>query len=79
MWRSTNKLDGRRRHLILYRFISGAHNFPRMFQTRRECAEFIKEDYGYIAKRADLRREPHGWRMPIPVKVKVSMSGGYRE
>ncbi len=40
------------------------------FNSRRECREYIKEHYGYIATRKDLRTYPHDWRMPIPIKVK---------
>jgi len=43
------------------------------FRTKRDAQEFIRENYGYIARRADLRKEPHGWRMPLPVKVLISV------
>jgi hypothetical protein len=29
--------------------------------------------YGFIADRADLRAEPHGWRMPLPIKLIVAV------
>jgi hypothetical protein len=41
--------------------------------TKREAQEYIKEKYGYIAKRKDLREEPFGWRMPTPIKVKITI------
>jgi len=44
---------------------------PRMFRTRKECRLFIKKYYGYIKKRVDLRAEHHGWKVPMPVKLKV--------
>lgn len=65
LWRSNNRLDGKREHLI-YENLK-----PVLFRTRRECREFIKQKYGYIAERLDLQDEPHGWKMPIPVKVKI--------
>ncbi len=42
-----------------------------LFRTRAECRAWIDEHYGYIRTRADLRAEPHGWRMPRAVKVRV--------
>jgi len=43
-----------------------------LFSTKRECQAFIKDKYGYIATRKDLRSPPHNWRMPKPVKVIIS-------
>lgn len=65
-WHSRNSLDGDRRYIIL-----GNDCLPLLFRTRRECRAFIKEKYGYIADRPDLRAEPHGWQMPQAIKVKV--------
>ena len=45
-----------------------------LFETRREARDFIKEKFGYMATRADLRRHPHGDLMPLPVKVKLSIA-----
>ena len=64
-WHSNNLLDGDSRHIINDNFL------PALFRKRRECREFIKEHYGYIAGRPDLQAEPHGWMMPQAVKVKV--------
>lgn len=66
MWRSTNKLDGERRHLCC------KDRLPVMFATRAEARAFIDREYGYIRHRVDLQVEPHGWRLPVPVRVKVS-------
>lgn len=44
---------------------------PVIFRTKRECQSWIKERYGYIAKRKDLRTAPHHWRMPKAVRVLV--------
>lgn len=66
MWRSKNKLDGVTEHLIFENYS------PALFFTKKEAAEFIKEKFGYIATRKDLRAQPHGWRMPIPVKLKIT-------
>ena len=65
LWRSHCRLDGKREHLI-YESLK-----PVLFRTRRESRDFIKQKYGYIANRTDLQDEPHGWKMPIPVKVKI--------
>lgn len=63
--RSNNSLDGRRE------WISYDNGIPRLFKTKREAAASIKENYTYF-KRADLRLEPHGWLMPIPVRVTIT-------
>jgi hypothetical protein len=47
------------------------NGIPPLFVTKKECNEWIKERFGYIATRSDLRKAPHGWRMPIPVEVVV--------
>ena len=65
MWRSYGRMAGRSRHLM-YKNCD-----PVMFQTRREAREWIKKNYGYVAESPDLQREPHGWKMPVPVKVRV--------
>lgn len=67
-WRSVNRLDGDTRH-----WIYGGDVVPRLFRTRAECREFIEAEFGYIRDREDLRREPHGWRMPRAVMVVVSV------
>ena len=65
LWRSNNRLDGKCEHIIIEKCR------PVLFRTRRESREFIKQKYGYIAERQDLQDEPHGWKIPIPVKVKI--------
>lgn len=42
---------------------------PVMFKTRKEARDFAIEKYGYIKVRDDLRRYPHGWRLPKPVRI----------
>lgn len=69
-WSQTNRLDGHREHLILFDWRT--HRPDRLFNTRRECREWIEQEYGYIRTRSDLRREPHGWRLPQPVRVHVT-------
>lgn len=43
----------------------------KVFDTKRECKAFIDETWGYIKTRPDLRRAPHFWRLPKPVRVRV--------
>ena len=64
-WRSENKLDGKREHVMYVDCL------PKLFRTRREAVEWIKATHGYIATRSDLRAEPHGWKMPKPIRVKL--------
>lgn len=49
--------------------------FPVLLKTKKECQEWIKERYGYLKTRPHLRRAPHHWRMPRPVKVKLTYEG----
>ena len=44
-----------------------------LFDTRAEARRWADEHYGDIQTRADLRREPHCWRMPWPVRVVVTV------
>lgn len=67
MWHLKNQLDGEEGRLMFRLYL------PVLFVTKKEATQYIKEKYGYIAKRKDLRNEPHGWRMPKPVRVKISM------
>ena len=65
MWHSHNKLEGTVRHLMYQ------HRLPLLFTTRKEAREEARLKWGYIRKRKDLQGEPHGWRVPYPVKVVV--------
>ena len=65
-WVSVNRLDGRREHIIYENCL------PMIFTTRRAAREWADKKYGYIRGRLDLIGEPHGWRVPHPIKVKVS-------
>lgn len=65
-WRSDNKLE----YIIYY---GGSLGCPRLFRTRIEARHYIEEKYGFIRDREDLQIEPHGWKMPIPVKVKIEV------
>lgn len=67
-WRSQCLLDGKEEYLI-----GAGHIPPLLFKTREDCRAHIRIKYGYIATRADLRREPHGWKMPVPIKVTVKI------
>jgi len=72
-WRSVNALDGERRHLIF------ENRIPALFTTRAAARDFAQKRWGYIKDRPDLRREPHCWRMPRPVRVTVCLSEPERE
>lgn len=67
-WYSNNSLDGGRRHIVW------KYGMPLLFFSKKEAAQFIRKEYGYIAKRQDLRREPHGWRVPHPILVNVTIA-----
>ncbi len=78
--RSECQLDGKREHLA-GRFRPNVPEAPlhlagyntMMFKTRATARAFIDVYYGYIRKCPDLRREPHGLKMPVAVKVKVTI------
>ena len=42
-----------------------------LFRTRQQARDFREERFGYLRDRPDLKAEPHGWRMPRVVKVKI--------
>lgn len=43
------------------------------FRTRRECRRFVRERWGYMKDRPDLRDWPHGDLMPKPVKISITV------
>ena len=67
LWRSENKRDGKNEHLIFRDCI------PTIFRSRRQARQQIETEWGYLRTRTDLRAEPHGWKMPIPVKVRIEI------
>lgn len=79
-WQSENLLDGKTQYLMggwgpqisgVPRCFAGYTTM--VFRTRQAARDFIREYYGYIRRRADLRCEPHGWKTPIPVRVTVQV------
>ena len=64
--RRKNRLDGKHEHIE-----NDQNCVPRLFRTKREAAQWIEIKHGYLRNRLDLRREPHGWKMPIPISVTV--------
>lgn len=69
LWRSENRLDGLSEHLVL----DPRGRLPLLFKTRAEARQHIAGHWGYIRHRPDLRAEPHGWRMPLAVRVTASV------
>ena len=43
------------------------------FETRKQAREYIKAQFGYLARRADLRARSHNWRMPVPIKLRITV------
>jgi hypothetical protein len=66
-WHYKNKTDGECREILWENCL------PLLFPTRQLARSYIARRYGYIRYRPDLRREPHGWRIPQAVRVKVSL------
>ena len=69
-WKSENALDGCCEHLMLFGKPPDRY-WPTVFRTRSAARAFREEKYGYIRRRPDLRKEPHGWKFPAIVKVKI--------
>ncbi len=65
LWRSHNRLDGHRANII------NEDCLPVLFRTRREARAYAERKFGYIKTSKDLRQEPHGWKFPRPVRVRV--------
>jgi len=65
IWYSKNRLDG-----VTTRFIYENY-MPVIFRTRKDARKFNELHYGYIKTRKDLRIEPHGWRFPRTIKIKI--------
>lgn len=65
LWVSESELSGRIEHLV------NDNLLPVLFTTRRAARQWIEDHYGYIRDRADLRAEPHGWRVPRAIRVCV--------
>lgn len=70
LWHSKNNIDG------LTQYLLSENCLPVLFKTRREARIWIEGRYGYIKSRSDLRKEPHGWRLPRAVKVSVGEEMG---
>ena len=65
-WNSVCKRDGETRYII---FEGG---MPLVFGTRAQARHWVKEKYGYIRYRPALQEEPHGWRVPRVVRIRIS-------
>lgn len=66
LWHGENKRDGVTEHFIRHDCL------PVLFKTKRQAREYALKCYGYIKTRKDLRVEPHGWRLPRPIRVRVA-------
>ncbi len=66
-WRSENRLDGKYEYIMWQWWTGGG-----LYKTRQEARAALKKEWGYLQNRPDLQREPHGWKMPKVVKVKMS-------
>ena len=67
-WHWKNRLDGARWHWL------NVNCVPALFTTRKQAREHIEKHYGYLRTRPDLKAEPFGWKMPVAVRVTVSLS-----
>ena len=68
VWRSKNKLDGKREHFMF----DGEGNVC-IYKTRKQAREVMEMQWGYIKTRPDLQREPFGWKAPTVRRVTVTV------
>jgi hypothetical protein len=68
LWQSSNILDGDRCHFV--RDVTNCNIM--IFRTRHEARKEIWTRFGYIKDRSDLKSEPHGWKVPKPVRVRLT-------
>ena len=77
LWVSNNRLDGYRSHLMGSAAIAKPEAVSgcklMVFPTRARARRYIEDNYSYIRQRRDLREEPHGWKMPRAVRVRMSV------
>ena len=66
LFRSRNKMGGYRQYIV-----RDKGDFA-MFRTKKAARAYAFETLGYISRRDDLRREPHGWMTPKVVRVTVT-------
>ena len=54
---------------------NGDVNRPELFYYKKDCQAVIDQRYGYLKNRGrpDLRAAPHGWLMPRPIRVRVTI------
>lgn len=69
--RSDNRLDGHREWLE-----GDAKHATRtlLFPSRAAARGHVADKHGYLRNRPDLREEPHGWHMPRPVQVRLTIT-----
>lgn len=75
-WKYNSPLDGKKEYLLGRYYDDNIpctfEGCPRLlFKTRQAARNFIKNKFGYIKNSEDLKKPPHCWRMPFPVKVEV--------
>ena len=75
---SRNALDGSIIHLAGRYYLKPSPQVEgcpvALFKTRTAARKFVADKFGYIRNRADLRGEPHGWKMPTVVRVQVQIA-----
>ena len=68
-WRSASKLNGVTEHIVSLNLL------PVLFKTRKQARRHIEDRFGYMRNRPDLRCEPHGWKIPVAIRVTTAVDG----
>lgn len=66
-WYSRNYRDGITEYIIFENCL------PKFFLTRETARQYANEKYRYIKTRKDLKEEPHGWRFPKAIKIRITI------
>ena len=67
LWRVHTKAAGE-----ILSIIYAETGTPVLFKSKRLAKEWIRQNHASVAQRKDLRAEPYGWRMPVPVRVSIT-------
>jgi len=51
--------------------VAGCHKV--VYKTRAEARRHIRLHHGYMKKGSYLRTNPHGWKMPVAVRCRITV------
>jgi hypothetical protein len=73
-WHADSDLDGCEKWLmVMNRWKEDGSRRITLFETRKEAREYRDAQYGYIKDRPDLKAQPHAWKLPSVVRVRMTV------